>query len=90
MKFTKWFWITLAIMVVLFIIPTILTFGAPAYDGQIVYGFPLFFYSWGGLCYSPEGGTLCSSFSYANLIIDIILLAGIPFIVNFIFLKIKK
>ncbi len=90
MKFTTSFWITLAIMIFLFIMPTILTFGAPAYDGSQVYGFPLSFYSWGGKCYSPDGGILCTSFSYTNLIIDILFLIGIPFIVNFISLKVKK
>lgn len=90
MKFTKRFWITLAIMIILFILPTVLTFGAPAYDSQRVYGFPLPFYSWGGRCYSPGGGILCTSFSYTNLIIDILILIGIPFIVNFIILQFKK
>ena len=90
MRFTKGFWIALGIMGLLFVLPTILTFGAPAYDGQRVYGFPLPFYSWGGLCYSPDGGRMCTFISYANLVIDILIMAGIPFIVNFIILKIKK
>ena len=87
MKFTKSFWITSAIMIVLFIIPTILTYGAPAYDGQRVYGFPLAFNSEGGLC-PPPG---CEyTFNYLNLIIDLLILIVIPLIVNFIVLKVKK
>ena len=90
MKFTKWFWISFAVMVVLFFLPTFLTYNAPAVDGSRVYGFPLTYYSWGGLCYSPDGGRLCSSFSTFNLIIDIIIILVIPFIVNFSIIKIKK
>jgi len=90
MRFTKGFWITLGVMCLLFILPTILTFGAPAYDGQRVYGFPLPFYSWGGRCFSPDGGMTCTTSSYINLLIDIAILVGIPFILNFIILKIKK
>ena len=90
MKFTKGFWITSGVMITLFILPTILTYGAPAYDSQRTYGFPLSFYSWGGLCYSPDGGKLCTSFSTTNLVLDVIILIAVPFIVNFISNKLKK
>ena len=87
MKFTKGFWITLAIMIVLFILPTILTYSAPFVDGVRVYGFPLVFNSEGGFCPPPGCG---HTFSYPNLIIDLLILIVVPVIVNFIVLKVKK
>lgn len=86
MKFTKSFWIALIIMIGLFILPTVLTFNAPTYDGNILYGFPLPFYLYGGMCL----GDPCESFSLTNLIIDLLTLVAIPFVVNFIVLKIRK
>ena len=91
MKFTKGFWIALVIIVVLFILPTILTYGAPAYDGSMIFGFPLPYYSFGGLCLSSDGGgKMCSSFSTLNLVIDLIILVGLPLLVNYLILRNKK
>jgi hypothetical protein len=87
MKLTIGFWIALAIMAVLFILPTISTYSAPFVDGIRVYGFPLIFNSEGGDCLPPG----CDhTFSYLNLIIDLLILSAIPFIVNFIILKVRK
>ena len=87
MKLSKVFWIALIIMIILFVLPTIFTWGAPAYDGSRTYGFPFTFYSFGGLCISGE---MCSSFSVLYLIIDLVLLIGLPLLVNYLFLKYKK
>ncbi len=87
MKFTKGFWITLAIMIVLFVLPTILTYSSPSVDGIRIYGFPLKFYSEGGYCAWPG----CEhTFSYLNFFIDLVILISVPLIVNFIILKVKK
>jgi len=87
MKLTKGFWITLAIMTVLFIMPTILTYSAPFVDGIRTYGFPLKFNSEGGLCPPPGCG---HTFSYLNLFTDLLILFATPFIVNLIISRIKK
>jgi hypothetical protein len=87
MKFTKVFWIALGIMIIVFILPTLLTYNAPSYDGSRIYGFPLRFYSVGGLCLTGEQ---CSFFSSMNLIIDLIILIGLPILINYLFLKFKK
>ena len=90
MKLKKGFWITLGILIILFILPTILTYRAPTYDGTRTYGFPLTYYSFGGLCFSPNGGEECSYFSSLNLIIDLLILIGLPLLVNYLILKFKK
>jgi hypothetical protein len=91
MKLTKGFWIVLIIMIILFALPTFLTYRAPTYDGIRTDGFPLRFNSEGGMCISPEGnGVDCGSFSLTYLIIDIMILIGLPILVNFIVLKFKK
>lgn len=84
MKITKGFWIALGIMIVLFILPTILTYNDIAFDGTRNYGFPLTFYSVGGFCMA---GVECSTFSVWYLIIDLIVLIGVPFIVNYFLSK---
>ena len=84
MKVTKGFWIALGIMIVLFILPTILTYNDIAFDGTRNYGFPLTFYSVGGFCMA---GAECSTFSVWYLIIDLIVLIGVPFIVNYFLSK---
>jgi len=87
MKFTKPFWFILAVMIVLFILPTILTYNAPFADGTRVYGFPLVFNAQGGFCY----GSSCEhAFSYLNLVIDLLILVVVPLLVNYIILRIKN
>ncbi len=89
MKLTKWFWISLTIMIFLFILPTILTFNYPAQDAPRRYGFPLVFYKEGGLINCP-GGVCPASFEMLNLIIDIAILIIVPFIVNFAIFYFRK
>lgn len=87
MKLTKSYWIALGIMLFLFVLPTLMTWGAPAHDGTRVYGFPLPFYSEGGFCLPPG----CNHDFYpSNLFIDLLLVVLIPLVVTFIIQKIKK
>jgi len=75
------------IMIILFILPTVLTFSNPFVDGVRTYGFPLTYNTVGGDCLPPG----CEHvFSYVNLIIDLLIVITIPIIVNHIVLKIKK
>jgi len=90
MKLTIGFWIALVVMIILFFMPTVLTYNAPAYDGERVYGFPLPYYSWGGFCFSPDGGQMCRFVSYPFMIIDLLILVGIPLGVNLILLRLKN
>jgi hypothetical protein len=83
MKLTKSFWLVLAVMIVLFVLPTIDTYNSPMVDGPRVFGFPLRFYSYGGLCSTSP----CRSFNYWNLLLDIFVLVGIPLTANFISIK---
>lgn len=84
MKIKKEFWISLAVMIILFIIPTILTYNDIAFDGTRDYGFPLTFYSVGGFCMAGEA---CYSFSIFYLIIDLIVLIGVPLLINYLLNK---
>lgn len=91
MQLTKSFWITIIVMSTLFFVPYLLTRNAPSYDGSAVFGFPIPFYSWGGLCPSSDGfGGICKSFSVVYLLIDVAFLIGSPFVVNFISLRLNK
>ncbi len=82
MKLTKSFWIVLVVMIVLFVLPTIESYNAPMIDGPVVFGFPLEFYSEGGLRAFP-----CGNFNYRNLLLDIFVLLATPLVVNFILIK---
>ena len=87
MKLTKWFYISLAIMAVLFLISTT----SFTYDGSDIgwkKGFPLVYETGGAFC-PPDFS--CGFFSIVNLITDlIIMLAIVPFVVNFVALKLTK
>lgn len=86
MKLTKAFWITLGIMLVIFVLPTISTYNLPYVDGVRIYGFPFVFKSEGGMCPPPGCG---HSFSYLNIVLDLLILIAIPLIVNAIIIKVK-
>lgn len=73
------------ILIVAFFVPLLLTWKAPTWDGQTVVGFPLTVYSYGGLCFDN-----CETFSFFNLIIDLIFIFGVSFIINHLFTKINK
>lgn len=83
---TKVFWTIQIFMIVLFILPTLMTITAPLTDGAVQFGFPLTFNSTGGLCSSSGCGF---AFNYLNLLIDLLLVVGIPLLANFIFAKSK-
>lgn len=85
MKFTKSFWITLSVTTVLFILPSILTYGYPVADDMgIFYGFPMTFYSAGGFCQYAHCGL---PFSYLNLCIDILFVIGLPILIGYLTAK---
>ncbi len=79
MRFIVGFSVTFCVMAVLFFLPTYLTWEAPFVDGQRKYGFPITFYSWGGLC--PES-RVCAHFSLWSLIVDPLIVVGIPALVG--------
>lgn len=69
------------IAIVLFLaasfIPYFLTASAPAHDGQQIMGWPLSFYSYGGLCKLPATAdvAICRSFHPNVLLVDFVLAA---------------
>lgn len=77
MRLSKVYLITLLITLTLFLAPSILTFGAPAYDGQRVDGFPLTFRITGGMCIDIQTNMTVEC---GNKTIDII-----PFIIDLVF-----
>lgn len=79
MKFTPFFWIALAITLIFFVYPTFQTWNAPAADGLRIYGFPLQFYASGGFCPAPG----CDhTFNILYLVIDLLLVFGVPLLIN--------
>ncbi len=68
-------------MAILFFLPTLLS--SLLVDAGTIFGFPLVFYGFGGYCAGP-----CPVFfSEFNLVIDVLVLIGVPFLVNFLALK---
>jgi len=86
MKTTKTFLIIFGILIILFFLPQFITKGAPAYDGQRSYGFPLTYRTYGGLCVDGP----CGYFSYVKLVTDLIIIAATPYIISLIIFKFKK
>lgn len=84
MKLTKPALYTFAVLLILWLVPTALTYDAPYVDGARLHGFPLPFYWWGGLC---AGGKVCMEFSQLFLLIDLVVLLGIPALVNYFVLR---
>jgi len=73
-------------MIVLFFLPLLLTWDAPARDGATQIGFPLVVYSYGGWCVRLNS---CTGFSLKNLIIDSIIIGMTPLVINYVSVKIK-
>tara|TARA_Y100000310_G_scaffold208118_1_gene208652 strand:+ start:12932 stop:13213 length:282 start_codon:yes stop_codon:yes gene_type:complete len=82
-RITKWFWVFFAITTSVFIFPTVATWSSPYIDGFRIYGFPAPFYVSGGFCVGECG----HEFKLYALIFDLILLIGIPAVVNYLVLK---
>lgn len=75
------------IMIIILIAPTILTLDEPAKDGLTIYGFPLQFYTEGGYC---EPCPCVHTFHFHYALIDILLVFGIPIVINNIALLLRK
>lgn len=77
------FWVSLLAMIVLWVASTLHALSKPLQSDEIIYGFPLPFYSVGGLCPHP-----CpNGFAWPILLFDAIVLAGVPLLANWLILR---
>lgn len=77
----KAFFMVLAVLIAGWFWQSYSTRGAPAWDGQQLYGFPLPYSGWGGFC--MDGG--CGWFSTPLLVVDLLILIGLPWLVGGLF-----